>query len=140
MGTEDSVADIVEQHGQSCFCVSVNRCCLILNTNRNDSCLALSVPLSAFRRMGHGVGQLSTHTKKCKSATKNTRNPKISGVFWSCWAVRFGPLSPSVRFRMWVSVWVKTTLHIQNSINTPLCSYITIPSSPFVQEINKQYE
>jgi len=27
-----------------------------------------------------------THTKKCKFATKNTQNPKISGVFWSCWA------------------------------------------------------
>lgn len=27
-----------------------------------------------------------THTKKCKCATKNAQNSKISGVFWSCWA------------------------------------------------------
>ena len=34
-------------------------------------------------------------------------------------AVRFGPLSPSVRFPVRVSVWGKTTLRIQNSSNSP---------------------
>ena len=81
MGTEDSVADIVEQHGQSCFCVSVNRCCLILNTNRNDSCLALYVPLSAFRRMGHGVGQRKAAEinllKKLRKQEKSGQNQAI---------------------------------------------------------------
>ena len=81
MGTEDSVADIVEQHGQSCFCVSVNRCCLILNTNSNDSCLTLSVPLSAFRRMGHGVGQRKPAEinllKKLREQEKSGQNQAI---------------------------------------------------------------
>ena len=81
MSSEGSVADFVKQHGQSHFCVSIDRCCLVLNTNRNDSYLALSVPLSAFRRMGHGVGQRKAAEinllKKLRKQEKSGQNQAI---------------------------------------------------------------
>ena len=42
-------------------------------------------------------------------------------------AVRFGPLSPSVRFPVRVSVWVRTTLRIQNSSNSPSAAISRYP-------------
>ena len=43
-------------------------------------------PFRTFPHVVRRVTHILTHTKKYKFATKNTRNPKISGVFWSCWA------------------------------------------------------
>ena len=35
-----------------------------------------------LRQLTHNL----THSELCWKVTKNTRNPKISGVFWNCWA------------------------------------------------------
>ena len=43
-------------------------------------------PFRTFPHAGQTVDPHFSSRKKCKSATKNTRNPKISGVSWSCWA------------------------------------------------------
>ena len=44
-------------------------------------------PFRTFPHVGHGVGQTVDPYQKVQICNKkNTRNPKISGVSWSCWA------------------------------------------------------
>ena len=60
------------------------------------SCLALSVPLRTFRRVGHGVGQRKTakinSAKKLSNIKKSRQNQRILTGFWSCYPdLNWGP-------------------------------------------------